>query len=43
MQRDPTVYNPSSELEPDCLTGEGRHYFGERQEGQTRLGRGHEA
>jgi hypothetical protein len=31
MQRDPTVYTRASALEPDCLTGEGRHYFGERQ------------
>jgi hypothetical protein len=32
MQRDPTVYTTrASALEPDCLTGKGRHYFGERQ------------
>jgi hypothetical protein len=37
MQRDPTVYNPSSELKPDRLTGEGRHHFGERQAAFDRL------
>jgi hypothetical protein len=32
VQREPTVHKPERrELEPNCLTGEGRHCFGERQ------------